>query len=462
MFIEEIEIYNILACAHVKLQFKQNHSAVYIVQGGNNCPIRCAVSTALKFICSGQYASIESLAHFKNLHEGYARVILLFPKGVADETISVSAETRANNDFESDSDSDAPCTSEQALLREQRRKHNQKTKKAKEERHQQVFHRVDALRDFRYSPEMIEYSIDDGVKQKCSIYAFQGKFRTNIDYILQQTQVSRKAFTGNWLQFFTTKLNGCMNREKEIAKLFGQFVQLFLKNYYKEYDLLSKLTTCCIIGQTALDVILATDALKIFSDVRITFEFITCMEYTVWFLIPYKGRYVSVQEVSLENFKFENISTCIKLKHSENQSREYVWSDAQNAVQDLLFIAFQLVICFHHKRGIVYLQDELNTIKEYQTMQLVIAAYLQNDGTDRNFLPSKNYLQRILEACNKMKITAIIDYPGGLPVTPISGNLIKCFKDEYSGEWELKVEDNCNSCQAAEVISVLEEGLKTD
>lgn len=84
---------------------------------------------------------------------------------------------------------------------------------------------------------------------------------------------------------------------EEISKLFGYFVQLFLKNRYNECDLLSKLTTCCIIGHTALDVMIAVDALKIFNDVRNTFEFITCMEYTVWFLIPYKGRYVSVQEV---------------------------------------------------------------------------------------------------------------------------------------------------------------------
>lgn len=45
---------------------------------------------------------------------------------------------------------------------------------------------------------------------------------------------------------------------------------------------------------------LAGDALKIFNDVRITFEYITCLEYTVWFLIPYKGRYVPVEEVVMK------------------------------------------------------------------------------------------------------------------------------------------------------------------
>ncbi|XP_017473827.1 PREDICTED: protein ORD [Rhagoletis zephyria] len=461
MFFEEIEISNILDCAHVKLHFRQRQSTVYIVQGGYNCPVRRAVSAAVKFICSGQYACIESLVSFKNLHEGYVRVVLLIPKGVAEKTTHISTASMGSHDVESDSDSDVPCTSRQALAREQRRKLRRQRNVQLLETRQQQFQKVEALRDFRCSPELIEYTVDDGVKQKCSIYAFQGKFHTNIDYILQQPQVSCHAFTGNWLQFITTKLNGCMNRDEKIAKLFGCFVKLFLKNHYNERDLLPKLTTCCIIGQTALDVMLAADALKIFNDVRVAFEYITCLEYTVWFLIPYKGRYVSVEEVSGENFKFENIYTCIKLKtENQNTCREYIWSDAQRVVQDLLFIAFQLVMCFHLKSGIVYLQEELNSVKDYQIMQLVITAHLQNNGSDINFWPQKNYLQRIIEACNKMRITAIIDYPGGLPVAPINGNLIKCFKDQITGKWGLKVVNNASSCGAQQLIKTLEEGLK--
>nr|XP_014091646.1 protein ORD [Bactrocera oleae] len=459
MFFEEIEISNILNCAHVKLHFKQTQSTVYVVQGSNDCPLRFTVSTAIKLICSGQYASIESLTQFKNLHEGYVRIVLLISKEACEITASLESD---NTNLESDSDSDAPCTSKWALNREQRRNQRQLRNTHLLQRQQQLFHKVEALRDFRYSPESIEYTLDAGAKQKSSVFEFQLKFRTNIDYILRQPEISRGGFSGNWLEFITTKLNGAMNREEEISKLFGYFVQLFLKNRYNECDLLSKLTTCCIIGHTALDVMIAVDALKIFNDVRNTFEFITCMEYTVWFLIPYKGRYVSVQEVSVENFQFNNVYTCIKLKAMEqNPCREYIWSDADHAIQDLLFIAFQLVICFHLKRGVVYLQEELKNVKDYQTMQFVVTAYLQRNGNGQKFWPQKYYLQQILKACNKMRITAIIDYPGGLPVTPLSGNLIKCYKDECSGRWELKVEERMSSCSSEQFISELQAGLQS-
>lgn len=43
---------------------------------------------------------------------------------------------------------------------------------------------------------------------------------------------------------------------------------------------------------------------------------------------------------------------------------EYIWSDAEHAIQDLLFIAFQLVMCFHLKRGVVYLQEELKNVSD--------------------------------------------------------------------------------------------------
>ncbi|XP_054087162.1 protein ORD isoform X2 [Zeugodacus cucurbitae] len=409
MFFEEIEISNILNCAHVKLHFKQKQSTVYIVQGSNNCPIRHTVSTALKFICSSQYASIESLTQFENLHAGYVRIVLLISKGVC-------ALQTDNTNLESDSDSDAPCTSQWAQNREQRRKRRHLHNSQLLQRQQQLFHRVEALRDFRCSPELIVYTLDGGVKQKSSIDEFQRKFSTNIDFMLRQPEISRDGFTGNWLEFITTKLNGAMNREEEISKLFGYFVQLFLKNRYNECDLLSKLTTCCIIGHTALDVLLAVDALKIFNDVRMTFEFITCMEYTVWFLIPYKGRYVSVQE---------------------------------------------LVMCFHLKRGVVYLQEELKNVRDYQTMQFVVTAYMQKNGNGQKFWPQKYYLQQILKACNKMGITVIIDYPGGLPVTPKDGNLIKCYKDEYNGEWKLNVEESESSCRSEQLISELQAGLQS-
>lgn len=59
---------------------------------------------------------------------------------------------------------------------------------------------------------------------------------------------------------------------------------------------------------------------------------------------------------------------------NENTCREYVWSDAQHAVQDLLFIAFQLVMCFHLKRGVVYLQEELNAVSGFV---IVFFAYIR-------------------------------------------------------------------------------------
>lgn len=59
-----------------------------------------------------------------------------------------------------------------------------------------------------------------------------------------------------------------------------------------------------------------------------------------------------------------------------------------------------------------------------------------------------------------MQITAIIDYPGGLPVAPINGNLIKCFKDQITGKWGLKVVDNASTCRAQQLIRAVEEGLK--
>ncbi|XP_004523724.2 protein ORD [Ceratitis capitata] len=449
MFIEELEISKILDCGHVCLHFKESRNAVYIVQGNNNCPLRHAMSTALKFICSGRYASIESLTHFKNLHKGYVRVVLLISK----DDLATTGVTMVRTNFESGSDSDEPCTSQRALEREQRHKHHRLQA--------QTYHRLEALRDFRSNPELIEYGIDGGAKEKISIYGFQGKFRTNIDYILHQPFITSNDFKGKWLKFMATKMNGVKHQEQTMSPLFVQFVQLFLKNHYNTCDLLPKLTNCCIAGQSALDVMLATHALKIFNDMRVTFEYISCMEYTVWFLIPHKGRYVSIQEVCVENFKFKDISTYIKSKtHGGTQSKEYIWSNAEHAVLDLLFIAFQLVMCYHFKRGIVYLQEELNNIKDYQTMQFVITAYMHSNGNSNNVPPQKNYLQRILEACNKMQITAIIDYPGGLPVKPVNVNLIKCFKDEDTGGWYMKIVDNDSSCSFNQFKSELEAGLK--
>lgn len=59
-----------------------------------------------------------------------------------------------------------------------------------------------------------------------------------------------------------------------------------------------------------------------------------------------------------------------------------------------------------------------------------------------------------------MRITAIIEYPGGLPITPQNGNLIKCYKDECNGRWELKMEEHASSCSSEQLISELQAGLQ--
>lgn len=154
----------------------------YISYGLDKCTI---ISTALQLICSHRFATEDSLQDILPLVK-FGRLTLTFMMPVDKDsynTILTSID-------------DDPCTSAQAIEREQRRR---LIKEAGS-----YFIKVTAMRDFRCS-DFITYSIDDSATTQCLIAEFQVRFFSCTDIILPHLQnVSYGEYcNGNWLELLS-------------------------------------------------------------------------------------------------------------------------------------------------------------------------------------------------------------------------------------------------------------------
>lgn len=96
--------------------------------------------------------------------------------------------------------------------------------------------------------------------------------------------------------------------------------------------------------------------ISIFNDIRWLFEYLTCSEYTVWFLLPSVfGNLVDITKITIENINFDLMKTKIQLKRVKSSS--FDWTQAENHVQELLMIAVQLAFGYHCKQNIIYLHS---------------------------------------------------------------------------------------------------------
>lgn len=105
--------------------------------------------------------------------------------------------------------------------------------------------------------------------------------------------------------------------------------------------------------------------INIFNDIRWMFEFMTCSEYTVWFLLPSVfGNLEDISKITVENTNFDLLKTEIQLKQPNAKSIN--WMQAEKHVQELLLVAAQLAFGYHCQQNVVYLHSLRNVSTPFQ------------------------------------------------------------------------------------------------
>lgn len=119
---------------------------------------------------------------------------------------------------------------------------------------------------------------------------------------------------------------------------------------------LCKLTTTVLTAGAYLNRARLSHLISIFNDIRWIFEYMTCNEYTVWFLLPSCfGNLHDISQITTENIDFDLMKTHIQLK--ANNAASIAWTRAEKHIQELLLIAVQLSFGYHCQQTIIYLHS---------------------------------------------------------------------------------------------------------
>lgn len=120
---------------------------------------------------------------------------------------------------------------------------------------------------------------------------------------------------------------------------------------------LSHLTTAALMGRNLLDQGRIVQLLYIFQDIRCVFEYITCFEYTVWFMLPTNyGDLTDINQITTSNINFDLMKTKIQLK-TPSTSPKFLWTEAEGYVKELFLVAVQLAFGYHCRQNVIFLHN---------------------------------------------------------------------------------------------------------
>ncbi|XP_065362182.1 protein ORD [Calliphora vicina] len=432
MFITELEIHNIGECKHAFLKFANNSqkSPLYLVNSSLKCEI---ISLALQLICGTKYGRCWDLHEIRHKIVG-GKVRLTFT--LLKQTTQQNTETESSELQEHSSDSDVPCTSKQARERLERR-----LERRRQSKRQQRSMVINACRDFTVDPDLIVYTVNGGPTMECSALVFQVRFFTCTDVIFPRLKnISHGEYcNGRWLDMLSMEF---VDKDKDGNKLLKEFCKLYAQRKLPQNEVLSQLTTSVLTARNFLNNSRLSHLLNIFNDIRWVFEYITCCEYTVWFLLPSVfGNLKDISEITTENIDFDLMKTNIQLKGT--QANPVPWTQAEKHVQELLLVAVQLSFGYHCQQNIIYLHS-LNYLEQHQSFEFLNYSLIQS-MENRELFFTKNYFLRICNVCHKLNICCVLEYCGGLPFYPIQAYVIFSNWLEASKEWQLCVKDYATS-----------------
>lgn len=192
-----MEICNICECKHAILKFSSDpeEAPLYIVHSNQICEV---ITLALQLICGVKYSNYEALHEIRNkIYNGKVKLKFTLLRMTHERN---SAEKSPQQ--EHSSDSDVPCTSQQARQRLERRLKRRTRKEKKKEKTI-----INACRDFTLNPGLIIYSVDGGPTIECSVIVFQIRFFGCTDVIFPRlTNITHGEYcNGKWLDLLNTE-----------------------------------------------------------------------------------------------------------------------------------------------------------------------------------------------------------------------------------------------------------------
>uniref|UniRef100_A0A240SX91 Uncharacterized protein n=1 Tax=Glossina pallidipes TaxID=7398 RepID=A0A240SX91_GLOPL len=411
-----------LNCEHVVLDFSteqhQTNNLVYIVESPKECD---AISTAIQLIYSKRYAQLSSLHLIKHqIKDG--KIIVNF--SLSNSPLQI----RDLNNLNSEDDDEGPCTSSQAKEREIRRKQCRL-------RRNQVT-QITAIRDFQLDGAIIEYSINQGPIKRCPVAKFQTRFFNCADYILPHltSLEGKQFFKDKWLNILR---GGCEGTGENLLK---DFCRLFVYRKVKLNEMLAGLTSSTLMVSSSITSSKISSIFHVFRDVRRIFEYITCSEYTVLFFLPSDcGPSKDITEIA-QRINFEQMQTKVQLRVTGPYAMpQILWTQAETHIQELLLIAFQLAFAYHCHEHLVFLHSVTN-LQRHQNL-IVFKGALAQEQEQRNGQNwfSKNYLQRIIDVCLKIGLSAVIEYEDNLPLPLQNAAIIQCKWQSTPGVWLIDI-----------------------
>lgn len=147
------------------------------------------------------------------------------------------------------------------------------------------------------------------------------------------------------------------------------FTQLHSEGRIPRNDnLILDLTSMVLQTRLSLHLSRISNILIILRDVRKLFEYITCGEYTVWFLLLNDDGDFEDIDITTQHINFQRIRTIIELRNNPdvNYSRMY-WTDADKYVQELFLVSIQLAFASFSKVKMIYLHS-LEAVKKQKTI----------------------------------------------------------------------------------------------
>ncbi|KAL9880992.1 orientation disruptor isoform 2-T2 [Glossina fuscipes fuscipes] len=433
-----------LNCEHVVLDFsteqQQTNSLVYIVESLKECDV---ISTAIQLIYSKRYAELSSLHRIKHqIKEG--KIIVKFSLS------NSQLQIRDVNNLNSEDDNERPCTSTQARERELRRKQRCL-------RPMRQITQITAIRDFQFDGAIIDYTVNQGPTKRCSVAKFQAKFFSCADFILPDLTSLKleRSFKGKW---FNILRGDCEGKGKNLLKDFGR---MFVYRNFELNEMLAGLTRSTLMTSSSISLSKISSILRVFRDVRRIFEYITCSEYTVLFLLPCDcGPSKDITKIA-QRINFEEMQTTVQLRVTGASAMPQIpWTQAESHIKELLLIAFQLAFAYRCHEHLVFLHSVKN-LQRYQNLLVFngTLAQKQQQRNEQNWF-SKNYLQRIIDVCLKIGLSAVIEYEDNLPLPLQNAAIIQCRWQSTPAVWLIDIKkgsiSDCNPLNRfVEVLNIL-------
>ncbi|XP_013119189.1 protein ORD [Stomoxys calcitrans] len=424
MKITELEIENIGNCkqAHLKFDHQRNKFPIYLVQSATKCEV---ITWAIQLVCTNKYDSPEKLEKLRSETTKLSKVTVTFRLG----NPGASGDANAP-DLQHSSDSDEPCTSQQFLKRLRKRQERK------------GFVVVKAIRNFLVNENEIEYRVEDESWVRCPVDVFQRLFFSCTDIIFPRLSdlQNGECNNGRWLGLLRSDF--VSNGTGDFETCLIEFCEMFVRERLTLQHQLCELTNAALKGIEFVNKSRMVHLVYILQDIRCVFEYISCSEYTVWYMIPtFFGIPKDITEFYADSINFSRMTTKIQLQKPAG-SPQILWNEAEGYVKELFMVAIQLAFGYHCRQNVIFLHD-LEELNRHQSFEYVKTAFGRN--TYHTWV-GKNYLRKIIDICTKFDLSCIVSYAGGIPFQINDAFIIQCEQkkhDKYvSISLKNRVEDN--------------------